>query len=102
MHAFFSANETRRNIAELGIGCNPEAVVTGNPLEDEKVSGLHVAYGMSSHLGGKVDSDMHMDIIYARECPVAATTLTLINEDGTQVQLIKETRFRYDLLEVNQ
>jgi len=102
MHVFFTANETRRNIAELGIGCNPAAVVTGNPLEDEKVSGLHIAYGMSSHLGGKVDSDMHMDIIYARECPVAATTLTLIDKDGTQVQLIKETRFRYDLLEVKQ
>jgi hypothetical protein len=57
---------------------------------------------MSSHLGGKVDSDMHMDIIYARDCPGAATMLILFDEDGTQVQLIKETRFRYDLLEVNQ
>ncbi len=102
MHRFFEENETRRNIAELGIGCNPAAVVTGNPLEDEKVRGFHIAYGMSSHLGGKVDSDMHMDIIYARECPIAATTLTFINEGGIPIELIKETRFRYDLLEVNQ
>jgi len=51
MRIFFAENDTRRNIAELGIGCNPKAVITGNILEDEKV-GLHIAYGMSSHLGG--------------------------------------------------
>ncbi|MGC9308314.1 MAG: hypothetical protein ACP5FL_06010 [Thermoplasmatota archaeon] len=100
MQAFFAANETRRNIAELGIGCNPEAEVTGNPLEDEKVSGLHIAYGTSTQLGGKVDSDLHIDIIYAKDCPVAATRLTLINQDGTQTHIIKDTGFRYELLEV--
>jgi leucyl aminopeptidase (aminopeptidase T) len=100
MQAFFAENETRRNIAELGIGCNPEAVVTGNILEDEKVSGLHIAYGTSSQLGGKVDSDMHMDIVYARDCPVAATTLTLINRDSTQTEVIKDTNLRYEILEM--
>ena len=55
---FFNENKSRRNIAELGIGCNPWAVVTGNSLEDEKV-GLHIAYELSSHLGGKIKSDMH-------------------------------------------
>ena len=98
MRSFFAENDTRRNIAELGIGCNPKAVVTGNILEDEKVGGLHIAYGMSSHLGGKVKSDMHQDICYPKESPVEAKTLTLINEDGTKTELIQNAMLRYELL----
>jgi leucyl aminopeptidase (aminopeptidase T) len=97
MRDFFGENNTRRNIAELGIGCNPKAVVTGNPLEDEKV-GLHIAYGMSAHLGGKVKSDTHYDIIHAKECPTEGTTLTLINKNGTKTELIQNAMLRYDLL----
>jgi len=95
---FFDENETRKNIAELGIGCNPEAIVTGNVLEDEKVSGLHIAYGLSSHLGGTVNSDVHQDICYPKNAPVEATTLTLIGEDGSEVELIRNAELRYDLL----
>jgi leucyl aminopeptidase (aminopeptidase T) len=95
---FFNEDETRKNIAELGIGCNPMAVVTGNVLEDEKVSGLHIAYGLSSHLGGTVKSDVHQDICYPKNAPVEARTLTLIGEDGSKVELIKNAELRYDLL----
>jgi aminopeptidase len=97
MRDFFAENTTRRNIAELGVGCNPKAVVTGNPLEDEKV-GLHIAYGMSTHLGGTVKSDTHYDIIHAKGCPTEGTTLTLINKNGTKTELIKDAMLRYDLL----
>jgi len=96
MHLFFNKNDTRRNLAELGIGCNPKAVVTGNLLEDEKV-GLHIAYGLSDHLGGKVKSDMHMDIIYAKGCPIEGTTLNLIDKDGKKIELIRNAMLRYDL-----
>lgn len=97
MRVFFKEKESRRNIAELGIGCNPNAVVTGNPLEDEKV-GLHIAYGMSIHLGGKVESDTHIDIIHAKGCPIEGITLTLFNKDGTTLDLIQDAKLRYDLL----
>ena len=97
MRSFFAENDTRRNIAELGIGCNPKAIVTGNVLEDEKV-GLHIAYGMSSHLGGKVKSDMHLDVCYSKGCPVEGTTLTLINKDDSKIELIRDAMLRYDLL----
>ena len=97
MRSFFAENDTRRNIAELGIGCNPKAVVTGNILEDEKV-GLHIAYGMSSHIGGKVKSDMHLDVCYSKDCPVKGTTLTLINKDGSKIELIRDAILRYELL----
>lgn len=97
LREFFTDNKTRRNIAELGIGCNPKAVVTGNILEDEKV-GLHIAYGMSSHLGGKIESDMHQDICYPKGLPIEGTTLTLIDEKGLKTELIQNAMLRYELL----
>lgn len=97
MRIFFNEKPSRRNIAELGIGCNPKAVVTGNPLEDEKV-GLHIAYGTSFHLGGKITSDVHYDIIHAKNCPVEGITLSLLYNNGTSIEIIKDTKLRYDLL----
>jgi leucyl aminopeptidase (aminopeptidase T) len=99
MRALFKENDSRKNIAELGIGCNPKAIVTGNVLEDEKVAGLHIAYGMSSHLGGKVNSDMHQDICYPKGSPIEATKLTLINADNTKTEIILDSKLRYELLE---
>jgi len=97
MRNFFKENDTRRNIAELGIGCNPKAVIMGKILEDEKV-GLHIAYGTSAHLGGKVKSDVHLDIVHAKGCPVEGTTLTLINSDGSKTELIRDAVLRYELV----
>jgi len=98
MRSFFKENPSRANIAELGIGCNPMAVITGNLLEDEKV-GLHIAYGKSDHLGGKIDSDMHEDICYSKGCPVEGTSVVLIHKDGSKTELIKDAMLRYELLE---
>ncbi|UCF50140.1 MAG: hypothetical protein JSU91_01265 [Thermoplasmatales archaeon] len=95
---FFNENESRKNIAELGIGCNPKAIVTGNVLEDEKVSGLHIAYGLSTHLGGKVKSDVHQDICYPKGAPVEAKTLSLISEDGSIIEIINNAELRYEIL----
>ncbi|MCD6522211.1 MAG: aminopeptidase [Candidatus Diapherotrites archaeon] len=53
-----------RNIAELGIGTNPGAKVSGNVLEDEKVLGTcHIAIGDSKSLGGNVEAPIHWDFI---------------------------------------
>lgn len=97
LRKLFEETSSRRNIAELGIGCNPEAVVSGSVLEDEKV-GLHIAYGLSTHLGGRVDSDLHEDIVFARGCPVEGTTLTLIDQEGGRIELIQQAALRYELL----
>ena len=99
MKIFFQENNCRRNIAELGIGCNPNAVVTGNILEDEKVPGLHIAYGMSTHIGGKVTCDMHQDICYPKGAPIEATSLILIDENDTRTEIINNNGLRFDLLE---
>lgn len=49
-------------VAELGIGLNPKARMTGNVLEDEKVVGTaHVAVGNDLSFGGKNDVPIHLD-----------------------------------------
>ncbi|HET7590407.1 MAG TPA: aminopeptidase [Solirubrobacterales bacterium] len=52
------------NVAELGIGTNEEAVLTGNILEDEKILGTcHVAFGASAAIGGTVQVPVHLDCV---------------------------------------
>jgi leucyl aminopeptidase (aminopeptidase T) len=54
----------RRNLAELGIGTNPNAKKPNNVLEAEKIKGtVHVAIGDNFHMGGRVESDLHEDFI---------------------------------------
>jgi leucyl aminopeptidase (aminopeptidase T) len=52
------------NVAELGIGTNEEALLTGNVLEDEKIMGTaHVAFGASAAIGGTVQVPVHLDCV---------------------------------------
>lgn len=56
------AGECGRNLAEFGIGLNPEATLVGNVLQDEKVRGtVHVALGDDTGFGGDVKCDLHLD-----------------------------------------
>jgi leucyl aminopeptidase (aminopeptidase T) len=52
-HQEFHQEAALRNIAEVAIGCNDRAVVTGNTLEDEK-AGFHWAYGRSGLFGSRI------------------------------------------------
>ena len=52
------------NVAELGIGTNEEAILTGNILEDEKIFGTaHVAFGASAGIGGTIQVPVHLDVV---------------------------------------
>jgi len=55
-------------VAELGIGTNDRATITGNILEDEKVaSTAHVAFGNNASIGGVTESvNSHHDGIIRR------------------------------------
>lgn len=91
-------DEARRNIAELGLGVNDAAVVTGNVLEDEKVPGMHWAFGLSEALGGSVGVDdfsdpsyaVHQDIVYPVGGTIEIVSLFLNYKDGTSEEIISE------------
>lgn len=98
LRAHFDVDPARRNIAELGLGCNESAAVLGSVLEDEK-AGFHWAYGRSEHLGGVTGPDafsdpahvVHHDIVYARGCPIGLRQLTLVYADGTHETIMRDS-----------
>ncbi len=52
------------NVAELGVGLNPNARLTGEMLEDEGVLGtIHVGIGTSHTLGGEIMAPTHYDLL---------------------------------------
>ena len=101
MRDYFAVDQARRNIAELGLGCNDKAVICGSVLEDEKVLGLHWAYGLSQHIGGVTGpgqfSDpkhvVHQDIVYPKGGSVEIASLALEYEDGTTQEIIKDAEY---------
>lgn len=57
-------DDTAKNVAEFGIGTNPNCKIMGNGLVDEKVFGtIHIACGNNLFMGGKQDCNMHYDMI---------------------------------------
>ncbi len=49
-------------VAELGVGSNDAAIITGNILEDEKVFGtIHIAFGNNIGMGGTNNVSIHCD-----------------------------------------
>ncbi|MFH1133136.1 MAG: hypothetical protein V1735_01465 [Nanoarchaeota archaeon] len=95
----FQQHPAQRNIAELGLGCNEKAAMIGTILQDEKVEGMHIAYGMSSHLGGTVTPEMflpgssvHEDFVYAKGGPITVESLVL-EIDGKEEMVLRNGRF---------
>ncbi len=101
LRSYIFADPARQNIAELGLGVNDKAVVTGNVLEDEKVMGMHWAYGLSEHLGGTVGVDdfknpknaVHVDTVYPQGGPIEIASLVLHYEDRTSEEIIREGEY---------
>lgn len=49
-------------VAELGVGTNHEATISGQILEDEKVMGtIHIAWGNNIGMGGTCNVGIHID-----------------------------------------
>lgn len=76
-------------VAELGIGLNPNARLSGSVLEDEKVLGTaHIGIGDNVNLGGKNVCDLHLDLV------MKDTTIMVgdkyLMKDGVLKLLVKE------------
>jgi leucyl aminopeptidase (aminopeptidase T) len=73
------------NLAELGVGTNDRARLTGNVLEDEKILGsVHVAFGASAAIGGTVAVPIHIDVVVTDATLTIADTTVL---DGGRLAL---------------
>lgn len=102
---YISVDEARRNIAELGLGVNERAVITGNVLEDEKVMGMHFAVGRSDHIGGTVGVDdfsdpsnvVHRDVVFPSGGQIEVARLVLQYEDGTSEEIISDGQYARSL-----
>jgi leucyl aminopeptidase (aminopeptidase T) len=69
------------NLAELGVGTNERATLTGRVLEDEKMLGtVHVAFGASMAIGGTVSVPVHLDSVVIQ--PTLEVGGTRVIEDG--------------------
>ncbi|AJQ26195.1 aminopeptidase [Pelosinus fermentans] len=69
------------NIAELGIGTNDQAILSGRVLEDEKVMGtVHIALGNNFGFGGTCQVPMHLDGILLS--PTLTIDGQLVIKDG--------------------
>lgn len=65
--AMLGENPLARTLAELGVGTNEKARVTGVILEDEKIYGsVHIALGSNETFGGSVSAGIHVDGIITR------------------------------------
>jgi leucyl aminopeptidase (aminopeptidase T) len=73
--------EGGRNVAELGVGTNEKAKLTGNVIEDEKLLGTcHIAFGASAAIGGTVQVPVHLDCVVMR--PTVSVDGTELVRDG--------------------
>jgi leucyl aminopeptidase (aminopeptidase T) len=73
-----AAGEQGTNLAELGVGTNEKATLTGNVLEDEKILGtVHVAFGASAGIGGTVSVPIHLDVVITEATLVVGDTPVL-------------------------
>jgi leucyl aminopeptidase (aminopeptidase T) len=79
------AGPAARQIAEIGIGTNDKAEVTGVVLEDEKVMGtIHLALGNDVGFGGTNDVPIHVDGVILKPTVKTDTGVTIL-EDGELV-----------------
>jgi leucyl aminopeptidase (aminopeptidase T) len=50
------------NVCEIGVGMNPRARVSGEPLEDERIYGSgHIGIGTDITFGGNIKAKWHVD-----------------------------------------
>ncbi|MFL5891149.1 MAG: aminopeptidase [Solirubrobacterales bacterium] len=76
MRQLEAAGPDGTRVAELGVGTNEKATLSGELLEDEKILGtIHVAFGASAGIGGEIQVPVHLD------CVVMKPTLSVDGQE---------------------
>ncbi len=104
MQNYFSEDPARANIAELGLGCNEKAVYINNVLQDEKIEGLHWAYGYNDYMGGTVGvgnfknpvDAVHIDIIYTKEAKIKIKQVKLFYRTKQEI-IMENSRYSFNV-----
>jgi hypothetical protein len=108
LQRYFRADPARANIAELGLGCNDKAVFMNNRVQDEKIEGMHWAYGYNDYLGGNVGvsdfkdplSAIHVEVIYTKEAKIKVREIQLSYEDKTREVIMENSRYSFNILKL--
>ncbi len=106
MQKYFLEDPARSNIAELGLGCNDKATFINNVLQDEKIEGMHWAYGYNDYMGGTVGikdfidplSAIHVDIIYTKAARIKVREVRLVYSDNTREVIMENSRYSFNIL----
>ena len=105
MQKYFKEDPARANIAELGLGCNEKAVFINNVLQDEKIEGMHWAYGYNDYMGGTIgiknfknpSHAIHIDIIYTREAKIKVKQIKLLYPKGKEEVIMENSRYSFNV-----
>lgn len=106
MQKYFSEDPARANIAELGLGCNDKAVFINNVLQDEKIEGMHWAYGYNDYMGGTVGIEnfknpkdaIHIDVIYTKEAKVKIKQVKLFYPEKKEEIIMENSRYSFNVI----
>ncbi|MFH1972305.1 MAG: hypothetical protein ABIJ18_02400 [archaeon] len=105
MQKYFKEDPARSNIAELGLGCNEKATFINNILQDEKIEGMHWAYGYNKYMGGSIDitdfkdplQAIHLDIIYTKEARIKVHKITLVYPNKLREVIMENSRYSFNI-----
>ena len=105
MMKYFKEDPARANIAEFGLGCNDKAAFINNILQDEKIEGMHWAYGYNKYMGGSVDISnfkfpeeaVHFDHIYTKQARIKVHRIELVNEDKSREVIMENSRYSFKI-----
>lgn len=88
------------NLAEFAFGLNENAR-SGDKvpvLEKEKALGAHYALGASTHFGGAVQSETHVDYVYTATTKIKPS-VSLVYEDEIKEEIMKDGLYTINLFD---
>jgi leucyl aminopeptidase (aminopeptidase T) len=98
---FLDEEDARKYIAEVGLGCNDKAEFCGKTIQDEKIEGMHFAYGYNGHFGGAIDKKkfssedkiVHQDIVYSLASKAHITKFEFVLKDDSKEVIIIDGKY---------